>query len=353
MKKILLPLVALLSLSAAPVTQALDPLFQSDDILELTLTGPIVQLNKERDKDVRYDPATISYIDDDGVEMSLPVKLEPRGNRRLSKSTCHFAPMRLVFKKSEVKGSLFHKQKKLKLVNQCHPNSKSYEQYIATEYISYKILNLLTPNSFNVRLAKIRFEDENKGFMHESLSFFIEHNKRIAKRIDLGQLEIDSTNATRLEGKHLNLVSLFQFMIANTDWSATHGGNEECCHNGKLFGEPKSEEYLFIPYDFDMSGLVNPEYASTDASLKLDSIKERRYRGYCRNTKYLEENIALFTAHREAIEQMFEDSEFLSKTAKRKRLAYINKFYKVISDEKRIERKIMGWCHESQLVTKR
>ena len=49
---------------------------------------------------------------------------------------------------------------------------------------------------------------------------------------------------------------------------------------------------------------------------------------------------------------MFDETPYLSKTGKRRRISYIEKFYGIINDPNRIERKIMGWCHESQMITK-
>ena len=38
---------------------------------------------------------------------------------------------------------------------------------------------------------------------------------------------------------------------------------------------------MVVPYDFDVSGLVNPPYALPPEGLGLDTVRQRRYRGYC------------------------------------------------------------------------
>ena len=101
-----------------------------------------------------------------------------------------------------------------------------------------------------------------------------------------------------------------------------------------------------------MTGLVDPAYGATDASLGLYSIRERRYRGYCRNNEHLEENIALFNTLRPQIEALFTESPHLSGRAKKSHIAYIDKFYTVINKEKLIDRKINGWCHASRMVSR-
>jgi hypothetical protein len=326
-----------------------DPLFESDEMIEIVVKGPFKQLNKERDKAQIYSPASLTF-QNNGEPLEIPIELQVRGNRRRSGGTCSFAPLRVIVDKKVVKDTLFHKQKKLKLVAQCRPGLKLYEQYVITEYLIYKSFNLLTENSYHARLADITYVAQDGETMFRHYGFFIEANKRLAKRIDRKRWRSDVIDATRLDRRHLNLVSLFQFMIGNTDWSATHGSDNECCHNGKLFGEPEGNENLYIPYDFDMTGLVNPEYAATPVELKLDSIRERRYRGYCRNNEFLDQNITLFNEKREAITGLFESSPWLTKAASKKKISYIKKFYKLINDPKRVKRHIHGWCHESKIV---
>jgi hypothetical protein len=305
--------IALALVSASPEASArdADALFQSDELLSITLEGPISTLDKERELDTVYEPANLTYKDSKGETVTLTVRLKPRGNKRLSHGICSFPPLRILFDKKESANTIFAKQKKLKLVTQCRPDLKRYEYYLLTEYYSYKSLNLLTDNSYRVRLARISYvnsekepgTDENKGDLHTTYAIFIEPTKRLAKRIDRKRLKLNETSAKQLDGTHLNLVSLFQLMLGNTDWSATHGGNDECCHNGKLFGEADSSDNLYIPYDFDMTGLVNPDYATVDKALKLNSIRERRYRGYCRNLEWFVLNRVLLYSNHSSLRQ--------------------------------------------------
>lgn len=352
--------LSLISASPAASARATDPLFQSDELLNLTLKGPISKLDKERELDVVYEPANLTYENQKGETVSLNVRLQPRGNKRLSHGVCSFPPMRILFDKKETANTIFAKQKKLKLVAQCRPDLKNYEFYLLTEYYAYKSLNLLTDNSYRVRLARISYVDnadehgakENNKPLHTTYGFLIEPTRRLAKRIGRKRLKLDETSAKQLDGTHLNLVSLFQLMLGNTDWSATHGGVDECCHNGKLFGEAGSSDNLYIPYDFDMTGLVHPDYAAVDKALKLDSIRERRYRGYCRNLEWFEYNKTLFNIRRAEILSLFEHAPYLPDRRNQKNLRYVEKFYRLINNPKRVKRKIEGRCHKSYIVDK-
>ena len=48
------------------------------------------------------------------------------------------------------------------------------------------------------------------------------------------------------------------------------------------------ESVIPIPYDFDMTGWVNPSYALANTSLGLNSVEERVDRGYQREVSIIE-----------------------------------------------------------------
>jgi hypothetical protein len=326
-------------------------MFSSDELLEVTISGSLIQLDKDRDTGVTYKPVTITYQNGTSEPVSIDVELHSRGEKRLSHRTCSFPPIRIEVSKKEREGTLFEGKKKWKLATQCQPKFKNYEKYLITEYLSYKIFNILTEHSYLVRLAKIDYFDTPANEkLHTTYGFFLEPTKALAKRISRKRIKITETTALSLDGEHLNLVSLFHFMLGSTDWSATHGGHEECCHNGKLFGEIDGTSNLYIPYDFDMTGLVNPEYATVDSKLKLESIRERRYRGYCRNLDYLDANTALLNSKRDEILALFENTPYLHDRDRKKKIGYLNKFFSIINNPKRVERKIYGRCHKSIMI---
>src|SRR5262249_20868567 len=63
--------------------------------------------------------------------------------------------------------------------------------------------------------------------------------------------------------------------IGNTDYSTAY------FHNTKVL-RTKSNAFLPVAYDFDMSGLVSAPYATVDPALGIESVRQRVYRGFCR-----------------------------------------------------------------------
>ena len=76
-------------------------------------------------------PIDIQYQDDKGAIQQLSIAARTRGNFRRTMGGCTYPPIMLLFQDSEkVAGTLFHQQKKLKLVMPCKG-----DQYVAKEYL--------------------------------------------------------------------------------------------------------------------------------------------------------------------------------------------------------------------------
>ena len=148
-----LPILVFLAL-VSPATLAqdtgkTDPLFDDHSVIVLTITAPMPSLLKQRPNE-EYLPGRIEYTEADGSMVTIDTGVRTRGNYRRQKRICPFPPLRVNVDKSQAKGTLFHKQDKLKLVAHCRDNSERYEQGVIREYLAYRILNLLTDISYRV-----------------------------------------------------------------------------------------------------------------------------------------------------------------------------------------------------------
>src|SRR5262249_38805340 len=135
------------------------PLFQSTDPLAFTLTADFKLVNKDRDPEssVRY-PAVLSLTDERGREQAIHVRISPRGHFRRMARNCAFVPLRLELPAAETAGTVFEGQTTLKLGTHCQ-DEKAYEQITLREYLTYPMLNVITPRSFRARLARGTYVD--------------------------------------------------------------------------------------------------------------------------------------------------------------------------------------------------
>ncbi len=329
---------------AGPVFGQHDPLFQSDEPIKVTIKGPFERLMEDRS--FEEEQGAFTYIDGDGDPHELSVKLQIRGKFRRNPAVCEFAPLRLEFKKSEVKNTLFDKQDKLKLVTHCDTRSKRHTQSLLREYLAYRVLNMLTDKSFRVRLLEITYEEsDRKRRPITEYAFLIEHKNRLGKRIDAKPVDgVDRIKVRNLHGDYMNLTSIFQYFLANLDFSAIASAEEgSCCHNQTLFGEGQ-ELYYSIPYDFDMSGFVRASYAKPNPRFGVKSITARVYRGRCVNNEHVAETVALFQANRENIDTLLGSFPLLSRLSQHQLQKLIRDFYKIIDNPELLEKRITGKC---------
>ncbi len=264
----------------ATVSQAgIARLFADVALLEVTIRAPLTTLMEARPKD-EYLEGTFSFTADDGAEQILDLKIRTRGKYRHQKKHCAFAPIRLNLRKKQVVDTIFAGQDKLKLVTHCNSSKPHYEQLVLREYLAYRILQVLTDKSFGVRLLRINYVDTEGGEPMTKLGFVIEDDDDVARRHGMQTVQRKHLSDDDLDHRQQILIDVFQYLIGNTEYSLFNPEpNEHCCHNGHLFSG-ESGTYL-VPYDFDLSGLVNARYAEPDPSLGINRVTRRLYRGYC------------------------------------------------------------------------
>jgi hypothetical protein len=338
-------LTLFLMISSAPAQEIRppDPLFQSSEILDVQIVAPLTTLLYERPFDEEL-PATLQYTDSAGQTVEFDMKIRTRGRFRRKKDVCAFPPMRLNFKASQTKGTLFQKQNKVKLVTHCQSNAK-YEQVILREYTAYRVLNVMTDASFRVRLLRITYVDsEGKKRDNVSHGFIIEHRDRLAKRLERPYLAISKTKVSALYPEYTNMVSMYHYLIGNTDFSPVKGlPDKNCCHNHVLFGND-GEPMWSVPYDFDQAGLVDAPHAGPNERFKLRDVKQRLYRGRCVNNNLLDGTIAAYNDKREEIMAVVREVEDATDRSEKMMARYIEKFYNIINSERRVKGEFVKKC---------
>ena len=320
-----------------------DPLFQSNEFLDVRIIAPMSTIIDERPVDEEI-PGKFQYTNSAGEVVEFDIKLRARGRFRLEKKNCRFPPIRLNFVKSQTKDTLFHKQDKVKLVTHCQ-NSRAYREVVLREYIAYRILNVMADTSFRVRLMRITYIDtDSKNEEEVRLGFVIEDKDRLAKRLGLSVLNNADVDATSLNPEYANIVTLYHYLIGNTDFSSIRGAKADtCCHNHALFGNDDVPVWS-VPYDFDQSGLVNAPHASPNPRFNLANVKRRLYRGRCLHNDFINATVSSYQNKREEILQVLNEVLAVSDKSVRQMTAYIEKFYKILDSERKVNKEFIKGC---------
>ena len=314
------------------------PLFASDEPLALTLRTDIQWLRDER-SDEEEVAGTVTLTGADGTEIVLPVDVRTRGEFRRMKRNCNFPPLRLNFPKSEMEGTVFEGQDKLKLVSPCHDSRDSYQDYVHYEYLAYRLYNLLTPLSNRVRLVEITFEDiEGDYDSRTKYGFLIEADEEMAAR-NRGTIEdVGELNPGQTVHEYGTMVSLFQYMIGNTDWSSFQFHNVKLVHT-------EDGGYYTVAYDFDFSGAVDARYAAPDASLPISDVRDRLFWGFCfRQVQDYAHWAEFFNERRQDITDLYMSYELLEEGDREDALKYYDDFWEVLEDERDYRREIIERC---------
>ena len=307
------------------------PLFESDEALEISLTGPLGSIARERKKTERNQYAFELKVG----ETSLPVMVRVRGKSR--RELCPFPPLRLKFEDEEALGTPFERQTTLKLVTHCRNNDDHSENNVLDEYLAYRIYNVVSEAGFRVRLLRINYTDtdgRHRNLDRPYYAFAIEKTKDLEARLGGRLAELDSVIYSRLDPLTTAKMSVFQYLVANSDWSFIRNpGDSACCHNVDLVDT--GSRLLPVPRDFDMTGLVNAKYAKPPPSANIRNITTRVFRGYCRSPGSV---VALaldqIVAMQEEIMAVTEETPALTMKDRSTRSEFISSFFKAAGKDR-------------------
>jgi len=322
-------------------------LFADATPLAVTITAPLTTLMEDR-PDEEYLDGTFSFSADDGVERTVELKLRTRGNYRRGKDHCDFAPIRLNFPTQQLANTVFAGQDKLKLVTHCQTSRSYYEQLVLREYLAYRFLNVMTDKSFGVRLLEITYVDTDGAESFTKPGFVIEDDDAVAERNGMTIVRIDGISSDELDARQQNLVHVFEYLIGNTEYSLFKAEpNMDCCHNSNLMSATEGAPFTPLPYDFDFAGLVNAPYAQPNPRYDLRNVRQRLYKGLCKNNDLLPDTLQLYLAKKSAIYGVVNELELLSSRSRRDVSNYLDSFFDRISKPKSVRGRFIEKCIDS------
>ena len=345
MRIVLLIIVFVLGSVGNAAASERDPLFADHQTLKAVLTAPLSQTYAQRNSDVRlYFPGQWAFVNEADESQRLDVSIRIRGNFR--KEHCELPPIRLNFKKSQVKGTLFKGQAKLKVVTPCQHRLES-QQKLLLEYLAYRTYEILTDHSFGTRLIRLSYVDsDDKLQSWTDLAFVIEDEGDIAKRLGLDKARVAENRFEELDQPATALYELFQLLISNHDYSVLKGPEGGyCCHNSVMYTrEEAADKRIPIPYDFDMSGLVNAKYAAPPGHLPIRLVRTRYYRGLCQPDDVMQDAIAQMLSKKDEILALYETLPELSRLSRNRSVAYVKKFFAILEDEDKLRVQVLDRC---------
>ena len=328
--------VFVLAALLAGAAHAEQPLFASDALLELTLILDFDDLCRPRETDdCEFAATSLEYKDDAGRRRSLPVEVKVRGGWRSLTRNC-MAPLLWVrFDEEHVADTLFEGQSLLPLTTHCgkglsldlarqQATRSDYEQYLLREYLGHRLYRQLTDYAVGARLARISYPKPGKSRQtRRHYAFFTEHFESVAARTGSKWLPRGSFDETRLDPQASATLAMFHYMIGNTDWSIARERNTALL--------VRDGRQIPLPYDLDMSGLVDAIYAGPAPGLPIRDVRERMFLGYCQPGTDWDSVFALFDEHRPALLALAGEVPGLNSKSHRRTGRYLEEFFDIIA----------------------
>ncbi len=325
------------SLTRETVIRALETqngFFSESEPVVLHLESDFTHIKETKDEKNKQE-ARLHLQVSDSIEMQCLVEIRPRGKSRLA--YCHFPPLKIDFTESFLRVTNLSPFEKVKMVTKCR-SPQVFEEYVLTEFLIYKLYNVVTPLSFQARLARITFVDTGPNQEEwTDFGFILEETDALAQRMGLEETE---KIASRIEQDHALYLSMFQYMIGNTDWHVPSG------HNIKYFHDPmRGEQSSFlVPYDFDVCGMVEANYALPRSELQQTRIRDRRFIGFTPSEEKLEEVIAFYREHKSDFYRIVFEFEYLSAKKKKDLEKYLDRFYTILEDPGMVRKVFIQDC---------
>ena len=320
--------IILLTSSLIIAQKTEDKFFSTNETLEAKISFTPKTLKKSTVDTIYFDTNFAYKIGDTFQEMEIGIRA--RGNFR--RSTCYYPPIKVDFKKKQTKGTVFEGHKKMKLVLPCL-KQKDKNDNILKEFIVYKLFEMVYPYHFKTRRLSLEFTDltkKKKPVVENLNAFLIEDDKKVAQFHNgkvferfIPPLAMDADASVRN--------AMFQYMIGNTDFSTAYQHNNKLLYIDKLI--------IPLPYDFDMSGFINPSYAVVNETLNIANIQQRKYRGFKRDEAIFYSVRDIFIEKKSdmlALIKSFE-SDFDNASEYEDAYSYIESFFDIIEDDKKFK----------------
>ena len=327
-----LALIATFAQLNAQIAVKSDSLFSNQTPLKVQLTYSNSELNFKTNDSTYIQSSLVFFTKNKSKE--IPVSLRARGNFR--RKNCFFTPIKMKIKKSASAETIFSGNTSLKMVLPCK-DEKDKNDNVIKEFIAYKIYEIVSPHYFKTRRLEIELNEKSskKSKKYKLKGFLIEDDDKLAKRFD-GRIVKRKIPSMAMD--HFNSVNLsfFNYLIGNTDFSSSNQ------HNGKLLYYEK--KIIPIPYDFDLTGWVNPSYGKGVINRLGYQTEKRKYIGFNREKGLFEEVRNNFKASKEQIFALVNSfqPEFEHQYEFDSMFDYLKDFYRILESDKLFKRLVVS-----------
>ncbi|MEL7222237.1 MAG: metallophosphoesterase [Bacteroidota bacterium] len=310
------------------------PTTSLQETLMASATRPKLILNTDFQHLIRYkmeeeyQPAEIA-LQIANTAYTFQGRVRTRGNVR--KEVCNLPPLMIDLRKSELDSLGLLRHDKLKLVIPC--SGRSVQQTnLYKEFLVYELYRIINDHGVETRLVDIEINSPNKQYL--LTGFLIDTEKDYAHRTNADVIESGRINASSLDKACFARMQLFQYMIANCDWSLSNK------HNLELVKYPEKARAEVVAYDFDYAGFVGNSYAVPADVLPIKSVHQRYFFDYGTEEAEIDQAIAYFQEKEVALIAACEAAHYLEEKERENCKDYLRSFFELLDKPDKFKRRI-------------
>ncbi len=200
-----------------------------------------------------------------GSTHEVNLNVQGRFRRKMSK----LPPLKLRFPKKDLRAAGLDTMNEVKFVLP-FTLDKQGDELVIREYLVYRMWERLSPYHMRARLIRLNLKDTHTGDITQMYSIALEDKEETKARLNGAYVESYGLTPEAFEQKNLSLMTLFQYMIGNTDWDIP------LYRNIRFMQTTPLDKLIPIPYDFDFAGLVKAPYAMVKSSTTGEMMLRQR-----------------------------------------------------------------------------
>jgi len=135
----------------------------------------------------------------------------------------------------------------------------------------------------------------------------------------------------------MDRLAIFFYMVAQWDWAVPG------LHNISVIvplNYSRTGLGVAIPYDFDLTGVVNPNYGSPDEKMGIKSNRDRLFSGICRSKEDFQSALIKFLNKKESFYSVISEFPYLSQRSKKDISDFLDQFFSQLDNQKDLDRLI-------------
>lgn len=292
------------------------------------------QLMRNKKKKI-YQPVTITVMGL-GDPVQIRGRMRSRGNMRLE--VCQNPSLKIKLKKADLRTAGFSELNDLKMVLQCS-NSELGQGYLRREKLIYDLHRVVSPHTHRTVPVDMVINGgdtevgESRRNKTEYISgFLIEDEEQLCARYNARELKSKRASSGGLERDAYVNMTLFNYLILNTDWNVFN------LHNVEFINPKGTLDIIPIPYDFDYCGLVGTSYAVPHESLDIATVQQPIFLGRDVTEEEILRVGQVFREKKSELIAVIENHPELSKRHRKRFLNRINAFYKIVENDRKLSR---------------